>query len=211
MRHIHYDWLDAGERTQATVRQLSEQLRRFLDDQVWFENRRVIDILRSIEASALKLREDRGVASLGTQIDGTSPTISLPMERPLYSPIAKAPIDSTSVKPGEEGFDAPALFEQVYVDPARLSLGVRRALANCSQVGLAQLVSEQPLEQGLAELVTYLSLSDATFRVVFDDAARQQVSWRDPDGRLRSANLPGVTFARTSENSKPFQPNGGLR
>ncbi|QOC93461.1 DUF3375 domain-containing protein [Micromonospora craniellae] len=34
MRGIHYDWLDAAERTQATVRLLSEQLRRFLDDQV---------------------------------------------------------------------------------------------------------------------------------------------------------------------------------
>jgi hypothetical protein len=46
LRHIHYDWLDAADRTQQTVRQLSEQLRRFLDDQVWFENRRVIDLLR---------------------------------------------------------------------------------------------------------------------------------------------------------------------
>ena len=44
-----------------TVRQLSEQLRRFLDDQVWFENRRVIDILRSIEARALQLRETRNI------------------------------------------------------------------------------------------------------------------------------------------------------
>jgi len=61
LRHIHYDWLDAAERTQATVRQLSEQLRRFLDDQVWFENRRVIDILRSIEGRALQLRETRNV------------------------------------------------------------------------------------------------------------------------------------------------------
>ena len=50
LRHIHYDWLDAAERTQATVAQLSEQLRRFLDDQAWFENRRVIDILHQIEA-----------------------------------------------------------------------------------------------------------------------------------------------------------------
>ena len=57
LRHIHYDWLDAAERTQATVRHLSEQLRRFLDDQVWFENRRVIDILRGIESHALELRE----------------------------------------------------------------------------------------------------------------------------------------------------------
>ena len=54
---IHYDWLDAGERTQATVRLLSEQLRRFLDDQVWLENRRVMDILHSIESNALRVRQ----------------------------------------------------------------------------------------------------------------------------------------------------------
>src|SRR3954447_10174291 len=44
MSHVHYDWLEAGERTQATVRLLSEQLRRFLDDQVWLENRRVVEL-----------------------------------------------------------------------------------------------------------------------------------------------------------------------
>lgn len=197
MRHIHYDWLDAGERTQATVRQLSEQLRRFLDDQVWFENRRVIDILRSIEAKALELREERSVA-VSTEIDGTSAAIVLPMERPLYTPVKKAPIDSGSVEAGQDGFDATTLFEQTFVDPARLSLGVRRALQQRSQVGLAQLVRDQPLQQGLAELVTYLSLTDDVFRVVFDDAAKESVSWRDPDGRTRMATLPRVTFARTS-------------
>ena len=54
LRHVHHDWLQAAEAAQATVRQLSEQLRRFLDDQVWFENRRVIDLLRDIEARALQ-------------------------------------------------------------------------------------------------------------------------------------------------------------
>ena len=206
MRHIHYDWLEAGERTQGTVRQLSEQLRRFLDDQVWFENRRVIDILRSIEASALKLREDPGLAQLGTRIDGTSPTLALPLERPLYAPVARAPIDSTSVQPGEEDFEAPALFDQVHVDPARLSSAVRRALRGRAQVSLPDLIGEQPLEHGLAELVTYLSLSDATFSVIFDEAARQQVSWHDTEGRRRSADLPAVTFARTPESSKAVFP-----
>lgn len=32
-RRVHYDWLEAGEHTQRTVAQLSQQLRRFLDDQ----------------------------------------------------------------------------------------------------------------------------------------------------------------------------------
>src|SRR5215469_7664767 len=85
LRQIHYAWLEAAERTQATVRQLSEQLRRFLDDQMWFENRRVIDVLRSIEASALQLR---GAQNIGvtTELDAPSPAIRLPMERPLYAP-----------------------------------------------------------------------------------------------------------------------------
>jgi flagellar motility protein MotE (MotC chaperone) len=207
MRHVHYDWLDAGERAQATVRQLSEQLRRFLDDQVWLENRRVIDLLRSIEASALKLREER-TSHVTTEIDGTAPSIMLPLERPLYAPLARTPIDSTSVEPGQDTFDAAALFEQVFVDPARLALGVRRALGQRSQVGLSQLVAEQPLEQGLAELVTYLSLTDEAFRVVFDEKVRECVGWRDPDGQIRAATLPRVTFARTAGSGpRPDPPD----
>ena len=206
MRHIHYDWLDAGERTQAMVRQLSEQLRRFLDDQVWFENRRVIDILRSIESKALALRDERNV-NLTTEIAAASPALVLPMERPLYSPVKKAPIDSASVEPGQDGFDSSTLFEQVYVDPARLSLGVRRSLQHRTQVGLGELLREQPLEQGLAELVTYLSLTDDTFRVVFDDTVREHVNWLDQDERMRTATLPGVTFARGARSRKSASPD----
>ena len=51
MRGIHHDWSEAAERAQRTVRQISEQLRRFLDDQVWMENRRVLDLVREVEAA----------------------------------------------------------------------------------------------------------------------------------------------------------------
>ncbi|MGH3976097.1 MAG: DUF3375 domain-containing protein [Pseudonocardiaceae bacterium] len=186
MGHIHYDWLDAGERTQATVRVLSEQLRRFLDDQVWLENRRVMDILRSIESSALTLREQPDVP-VCCEIDETSPTVMLPMERPLYTPQSKQALD-TSV-----------LFEQIHVDPARLARQVQLALQRRSQLGLGELVAQRPLEQGLAELVTYLSLTDPAFAVVFDERQTEQVQWTDSDRRSRVATLPRVTFARTAQ------------
>jgi hypothetical protein len=195
LRNIHYDWLDAAGRTQTTVRQLSEQLRRFLDDQVWFENRRVMDVLRSIEGHALRLRE-QGNNPVTTQIDGTSPVIGLPMERPLYSPVRKSRIDSDTVANADEDTDPGVLFEQVYVDREALRGSVREALRHAAQVGLTDLVASRPLERGLAELVTYLSLQDDAFRVVFDDAHREHVSWKDPDGLPRRATLPRVTFAR---------------
>ncbi len=62
LRRVHYDWLEAGEHTQRTVARLSQQLRRFLDDQAWLENRRIMDILHNIEAQALAVREEAPTA-----------------------------------------------------------------------------------------------------------------------------------------------------
>jgi len=196
MAHVHFDWLEAGERTQATVRLLSEQLRRFLDDQVWLENRRVVELLRGIEAKALLLR-DHGAPALMVAMDATSPSITLPMERPLYTAPDKAPIDSGGVERDEGEVDTSLLFEQVYVDPAPLSLAVRQALQSRDQISLSDLIEHRPLELGLAELVTYLSLDDPGFEVVFDEAHRRSVSWIDLDGQHRRATVPSVTFSRS--------------
>ncbi len=197
LQHVHYDWLDAARSTQATVRQLSEQLRRFLDDQVWFENRRVIDLLRDVEARALTLRDER-TADLTMEIDDDAPAVKLPMERPLYAPISKARIDSGGIRPAADAgeIDPSALFEQVYVDPGPLRASVRAALRREDQVGLADLIAASPLTHGVAELVAYLSLRDDSFAIVYDEARTEQVSWTTADGQHRTATLPRVTFTR---------------
>lgn len=195
LRHIHYDWLDAGERTQATVRLLSEQLRRFLDDQVWLENRRVMDIVRSIEANAIAVREERKPA-LSMDLDAAAPTVALPMERPLYSVKVRSTLDSTGIQVGDEELDADALFDQVYVDQARLATTVRQALSSRAQIGLLDLIEERPVEQGLAELVGYLALAEDDFLVVFDNDTRVRATWVDEHGTHRVATLPRVTFTR---------------
>ncbi|MFB6396609.1 DUF3375 domain-containing protein [Polymorphospora lycopeni] len=199
MRGIHYDWLDAAERTQATVRLLSEQLRRFLDDQVWLENRRVVDILRSVETHALAVR-DQPTGELGHEIDGIAPHIVLPMERPLYQIRAKQALDSdVDLDADTPEVDVSALFEQVHVDPARLREAVRAALTDGTQVSLPELVAARPLEHGLAELVAYLSLDkDPTFELIFDEWRPDHVRWRGVDGRLREAVVPAVAFVRRS-------------
>jgi len=202
LRHVHYDWLDAAEQTQATVRQLSEQLRRFLDDQVWFENRRVIDILRGIESHVLRLRDQKDIP-VTMEIDAPAPVITLPLERPLYAPVRKARIDSGNVRPADEETDPAALFEQVYVDPEPLRGVVRQALRQSPQVGLAELIAGNPIRQGVAELVTYLSLKDGTFGLVFDEDQAEHVSWQEADGRERKVTMPRVTFVRKQAGDKP--------
>ncbi len=117
LRRVHYDWLEAGEHTQRTVAQLSEQLRRFLDDQAWLENKRIMDILRSIERNALALRNDQPTGTV-MELAEPHPEITLPMERPLFTPPLKPVIDSLCLQYGNELIDDQALFNQVVVDKA---------------------------------------------------------------------------------------------
>jgi hypothetical protein len=203
LSHVHFDWIDACERTQTTVRMLSEQLRRFLDDQVWLENRRVFDLLRSIESKALALREVRQPA-LTMHLDDTAAGIALPMERPLHRPQRDVAIEATDVAAGSEDFDSDALVTQMQIDRARLAATVWDRLGPQDQIGLGRVLESQPLQQGLAELVGYLSLSEPGLTVVFDPERNERVSWSADEETLeRVAELPRVSFARDQRRETP--------
>src|SRR5690606_7504761 len=197
--------IDASERTQATVRQLSEQLRRFLDDQAYLENRRVFDVLRSIESNALRLR-DMPEPAVAMEVDDTRVPVVLPLERPLYRRTRTTPLEQQSIERGETDIDASVLHEQTFVDRDALAERVFRALGARQQVGLHDVIEASPLDHGLAELVTYFGLRAPGVDVVFDDDARAEVRWRsDPDivdhddetadPEERVADIPRVTFA----------------
>lgn len=203
-RRIHYDWMEAGEHTQRTIAQLSQQLRRFLDDQAWLENRRIMDILRGIEAKALTLRDvPQGWPPSGTVmgIDEAATDIELPMERPLHSPAPKAVIADVALLAGEADLDLDALYSQVVVDKARIASHINQSLQARSQVTLHELTLAQPLAQGLAELVTYLQLGSDAYRTVVDEQTTESIVWQSDaaDGEAtvrRTARLPRVIFMR---------------
>jgi hypothetical protein len=96
--------------------------------------------------------------------------------------------------------DPSALFGQVVVDRARLDSHIRRCLQTRAQISLRELVERQPLQHGLAELVTYLQLGSDTFRTAVDEDACELIDWQAPgaDGHPshRQARLPRVTFLR---------------
>lgn len=200
LERVHFDWMQASERTQATVRLLSEQLRRFLDDQIWLENRRVFDLLRSIEARALELRGDAHPA-IETAIDGFRVPVVLPMERPLYRRTRTAALDGGPIETDVEEIDSSAMFEQLHVDRDALLRAILSHLGPSGQVALDRLVADVPLEQGLAELVAYLSIREPGIDTVFDSEERTEVEWAVDEGDgIRVADLPKVIFARAAED-----------
>lgn len=198
LKRVHYDWLSAGEHTQRTVALLSTQLRRYLDDQAYLENRRIMQVLHGIEAHALAVRDTAPVGDFMV-LDELAPRVELPMERPLYAPPLRALIADQRLVDGDTQVTVEALFDQVVVDRARLTAQIRQALQMHAQVTLAALLEAHPLQQGLAELVAYLALASEDRRTVFDDLSPDTVYWQEVDGMRRQATLPRVIFVRGAE------------
>jgi len=192
---LHHDWLTAGEVTQRTVARLSAELRRYLDDKAWLENRRIMEILREIETRALEVREQPPGGPF-MQLDEMAPDIRLVMDRPLFSPPTRPKIDAEIELSRPDDIPADALFNRVHVDKERLAGQVRRLLQRRAQVTLAEVAAAHPLEHGLAELVAYLSLASDDPAAVIDEQRRESIVWIGPEGRRRRATVPLVIFAR---------------
>ena len=201
LRTVHHDWAEAAERTQRTVRQISEQLRRFLDDQVWLENRRVLDVVRSVEAAALVCRDVP--PTIGLEVDEPGIAISLPFERPLHDARPSAQVESLLDPDADVDVDVSALFGQTFVDQVRLADNIRSAVPERGSALLADIVRVYPVEQGAAEIIGYLALNDDDLEVTVDerDETRITVSGVDAeaggaDGLVRLVRLPRVTVSR---------------
>lgn len=192
---MHYDWLEAGESAQRTVAHLSEQLRRYLDDQAWLENRRIMQLLRAIESHALELR-GRTPEGDTMVLDAVGAELRLALDRPLYRPPLKPRIAEQILLEGEADIDAGALFEQHSVDKTRLQAQIRQVLRGRPRISLGELLELFPLRQGLAELVAYLDLAANDRRSAFDEQQPQLVVWQDEHGRERRASIPLIVFSQ---------------
>jgi len=196
-RRVHYDWLEAGEHTQRTVAQLSQQLRRFLDDQAWLENRRIMDILHGVEAKALAIRDAQPQGEFMV-IAEPAADLELPLERPLYTPPLKPRIADIALEVGGDEVNSSALFSQVVIDKAALARHIRQSLQERSQITLRELCESRPLEHGLAELVAYLQLAGEQFKSAVDESVTDQIAWHPgsaPDV-VKHARMPRVIYVR---------------
>ncbi|MFT4088404.1 MAG: DUF3375 domain-containing protein [Gordonia sp. (in: high G+C Gram-positive bacteria)] len=195
VKGVHHDWSEAAERAQRTVRQISEQLRRFLDDQVWLENRRVLDLVRDVEGAALAVRD--APPSVGLEVDEPGLEIALPFERPLYSPPPTADVESL-IPPTTAEVDAAALFTQTFVDQAQLMRNIVSLLPEHSTALLSDIVEMYPIEQGAAEIVGYLGLGDDDLIVELDHDEQTELDYPDPenDDVTKRARMPKVTVRR---------------
>ena len=197
LRTVHHDWSEAAERTQQTVRTLSEQLRRFLDDQVWIENRRVMELVRAVEAAALDVRE-QAPRDIGLTVDAPGVPIVLPMERPLYDTQPESIVDSMLAPDDDSESELDNLFAQRYVDTARLARNIRAIVPPRTAAALDDIIRLYPVQDGVAEILGYLTLDDGDIDIDIDMGDREMIiDYTTPDGESKRVLLRKVTVTRS--------------
>lgn len=193
-KRIHYDWLEAASHTQRTVAKLSRQLRRFLDEKTYLENKRIIDILQDIQAAAIDVR-DNLPEGMFMEVDESAATVALPFERPLFSPPVKPVIKVDVVEADGAEINADLLFEQFIVDRAKLESRINKMLQTSEQISLSELTREYPVKKGIAELVSYFAIA-AEKRAVFDEEQQEEIILQDKTANEKRVQVPRVIFTR---------------
>jgi hypothetical protein len=193
LSRIRFRLLEAGEKVNETCALLVEQLRKFLDDQAWLENRRIMGIIRAIEKSAVGIRSDAPEGKAVASIAEVGAEIDLPMTRGLFLPPRRPMIDDV-LDEGKADIDSSALFQQHYVDERVLKDRIRTALRGRSQISLKHLCEMFPVEKGLSEIIAYLDLASKDERAMVATDTTQAISWRDAGGLTRKVYMPEVIF-----------------
>ena len=192
---IRFRLLEAGEKVNSTCAQLVEQLRRYLDDQAWLENRRIMEIVRQIEQSAITIRQSPPPEKVFTRLAPLKPEIELPMARGLFRPAQRPVIDEVPQE-GEADVDTSVLYNQHYVDEQLLKSQIRFALHNRPQITLLELVELYPVTKGLSEVIAYLHIASESDRAVINTDLNQAIAWQDSSGVEKTAWMPSVIFIR---------------
>lgn len=198
MQNVEYDWLRGSEHVQNTIAMISQQLKRYVDENFLEEERRIHQIVKTIESSAIALREQsHQFGDDFIELDAIRPDINLTFDRPLFTPPIKTKILDVDIVDGISDTDKDILYNQIYVDKNLLIQQISTLLSIHSEVTLSEVIQEYPLKAGLSELVTYISIAgQKNAEIVYDK--EENIFWQDKENIMHKAKLPKITFRKSN-------------
>ncbi len=197
IERIKVNLIDAGDKVNKTNHHLIEQLRKYLDDKAYLENKRIVEIIMGIKSLAIQVKDNPPRNKEFLFLDDR-PGIELIMERPLFN-IRKNP-EIKSIK-FEEGYadsiDTDALYKQLYIDQEELKIKIRELLKFNSQVTLKQITDIFPVEKGLSEIITYLSIASKDRKSVIDDTVMEKITISNREtNKYFEIQVPQIIFCK---------------
>jgi len=205
LQHLYSYLLEAGAKVNGTKVQITDQLRRYIQEQSQ-DNKRILELIREVEAKVHQIDLDSGNNNEllsdknFVELDSFQAQVSQLFSRNLYQAKQQESFDlAIDDQQNSEDVDLTRLFEVTHINEFELQKQIDQCMANHhGQATLAQVVEQYPIQYGLDEVLTYVKLAcEQTVAANINQDSAQIVSWQtDQQGQLRQLSLPTITFVR---------------
>jgi hypothetical protein len=195
LERLKINLIEAGDKVNRTNSLLIEQLRKFLHKKHYMEDKRMLDLINSIESTAVAIRENPPKEKEFIKIEDKV-RIDLIMERPLFSPPKMPDIKNTEIDDGYADISTSVLYQHLFIDTDELRQKIRNLLKGRSHISLKEIVAAHPIEKGLAELITYFSIASKDSNAEINENLMEEiVIYNNETDKYSEIKLPQTIFS----------------
>ena len=194
LKNLKFDLLNNAQKISKTTNRLVEQLRRFLDDKVWLEHKKILELCKSIQKSAIEVKQNPPKQRVFMEIDGTKVPVDSVFEKRLFTIKEKSEF-THEINEQKETVDLSDFYNIFYVDEEKLKQNINYFLQIKTQVSLEEVVQKFPVKNGIAELISYLSLAKKDENsLIYEESITLEIE--DENGYKKRVKMPKVVFVR---------------
>jgi len=194
LENLKYNLLSGGEKSHKVLGKLIEQLRRFIDDKTWIENRRILELAHTIEKRAMNIKDNLPSEREFFTINGVKISVESIASKRLFIPTSKEEF-SHEKKEDIVEVDLSKLYSQVYVDEMILKQNIKKMLQQKAQFTLKEINGLFPIKKGVSEVVVYLKLAQNMSNSYLADS-RDELLIEDEHGERKRVLMDRVVFVR---------------
>lgn len=197
MELLRNNLIEAGDRTNKTTNSLWNQLRRYLENKSFFENRRILEQINESLKLIFEHPETDFNKLPALEIEDVI-RIDLISERPLYTPPEQIKFKKQPLQEGQAYGGNELLYEQFDIDIPRLKNNIKQLLKMQPRVSLPELLMEYPVEKGVAEVVAYLDIASKNEKrhSVSADEQEEIRIHNSQTGQTFKVKIPKIIFSR---------------
>jgi len=191
LKSFKYDLMSSAHKVQILINRLVEQLREFIDQKAWIENKRVIGLIEEIQKNVLKLDEP---LKESFEIKTAKVDFNLPFEKELFE-VKRSEELKSEIKEEEIVVDKSMLFLKEFVNEEELKRNVKTVLTKLNRVSLKELISYFPVKKGIAEIVGYISVATNLKNTIFIENSYEKIEIEHNDKKIL-IKVPLIIFSK---------------
>ena len=195
LKNLKYDLLLNADKIGKISSKLIEQLRRFLDDRVWIENKKILELCNAIEKKAVEIKENPPLKRDFHHLAKNKVAIDSVFEKSLYT-LKENKAFSHEIKEDVLEVNLDDFYDIFFIDEALLQNNINYFLQIQSQCTLVEVLEKFPIKKGISELIGYLSLAKNSKNSIVAPDEKQKIHILGEDGNKKIVSVAKILFTK---------------